>query len=32
MFRRIYLAWRFHSDLHYSWQFAWAKTAYHREF
>lgn len=27
MARRLYLAWRLHSGLHYSWRLAWYKAA-----
>jgi len=30
MARRLYLAWRFHSGLHYPWRVAWYKAA-HRQ-
>ncbi len=28
MVRKLYLAWRLHSDLHYSWRLAWYKAAH----
>lgn len=28
MLRRLYLAWRLYSGLHYSWHVAWHKAAY----
>ena len=30
MARRLYLAWRLHISLHYSWRLAWYKAAYER--
>jgi len=29
MLRKLYLAWRLHIVLHYSWRLAWMKAAYH---
>ncbi len=30
MVRRVYLAWRLHTGLNYSWRLAWHKAAYGR--
>jgi hypothetical protein len=30
MIRRLYLAWRLHSGLHYSWRLAWHKATQHQ--
>jgi len=30
MFRKLYLAWRLHIGLNYSWRLAWYKAAHQR--